>query len=93
MEGTVTCFDATVNEVIDIQHIGMREVWTCDAHRVANSRPTNTVQDRTGSLEQIAPRENDPRTVDYIGASTTYESFGVECISKRLKNRGLVVWN
>ena len=35
------------------------------------------------------PRENDPRTTLYAGSAPSYESFGVQCISKRLKARGL----
>lgn len=72
MEGTVTCFDAKTNEIIEIQHI---------------------VQDRMGVEKEILQRDGDTRTTLYKGASTTYESFGVECIAKRLSRCGIQVTN
>lgn len=49
------------------------------------------VQDRTGKLKEATAREDDERTADYPGSSVSYESFGVQCISKRLKKKGLQV--
>lgn len=50
------------------------------------------VQDRgKGKPTEIAQREGDERTTEYFGSATSYESFGVQCISKRLKAKGIDV--
>lgn len=91
MEGTVTCFDAMTGKVIELQHIGMPRG---DDHCSMSTVPfliKAAVQDRTGELNEIMPRADDPRTSLYTGPSVSYESFGVQCISKRLKSRGIRV--
>lgn len=49
------------------------------------------VQERKGVAKEVAQRLDDPRTSIYLGASTTYESFGVECIASRLKEHQIKV--
>ena len=49
------------------------------------------MQDRSGSVKRISNCETDPRTTIMIGASKTYESYGVECIARRFKLQGIRV--
>lgn len=97
MEGTVTCFDARTREILDVQHVGETEQRFYErGHVFAIGTPfdnpcSQLVQDRSYKVREICESEGDRRTTLYTGSAKSYESFGMECISKRLKAAGINV--
>lgn len=49
------------------------------------------MQDRTGTIENIAERQDDRQVTVYAGASNQYEAYGVERIAERLHSAGIKV--